>query len=128
MVGAEGLPFEVATLATSDPEVGVQMSTSVIGTGFELPEVKGFHAGGSSLEGSFSGDCTSMEVSFSAARVAGVPVAMGGLTLGRFSLVEALGFVFFFVFLEDLVFFGSSLGSIGAFDSLSSSSLDEDVR
>jgi len=64
---------------------------------------------------------------FSAARVAGVPVAMSRLTLGQLSLVEALGFVFFFVFLEDLVFFGSSLGSIGAFDSLSSSS-DEDVR
>ena len=69
-----------------------------------------------------------MEVSFCAARVAGVPVATGGLTLGRLSLVEALGFIFFFVFLEDLVFFGLSLGSIGAFDSLSSSSLDEDVR
>ena len=52
MVGAEGLPFGVAMLATSDPEVGVQLSTSVIGTGFELPEVEGFHAGGSSLEGS----------------------------------------------------------------------------
>jgi len=81
MVGAEGLPFGVATLATSDP-VGVWLSTSVIGTGFELPEVEGFHAGGSSLEGSFSGDCTSMEVSFSAACIAGVPVAMGGVTLG----------------------------------------------
>ena len=68
-----------------------------------------------------------MEVSFSAARIAGVPVATSGLTMGRLSLVEALGFVFFFVFLEDLVFFGSSLGSIGAFDSLSSSS-DDDVR
>ena len=69
---------------------------------------------------------------FFAAHVAGVPVATGGSMLGRLSLVEALGFVFFFVFffvfLEDLVFFGSSLGSIGAFDSLSSSSLDEDVR
>jgi len=128
MVGAEGLPFKVAMLATSDPEVGVQLSTSVIGTGFEVPEVEGFCAGGSSLEGSFSGDCTSMEVSFSAAHVAGVPVAMGGSMLGRLSLVEALGFIFFFVFLEDLVFFGLSLGSIGAFDSLSSSSLDEDVR
>ena len=56
MVGVEGLPFGVAMLATSDPEVGVRLSTSVIGTGFELPEVKGFHAGGSSSEGSFSGD------------------------------------------------------------------------
>ena len=123
----EGLRFRVATLATSDPEVFVHLSTSVVGTGFELPEVKGFRAGGSSLEGSFSGDCTSMEVSFSAAHVAGVPVAMSGLMLGRLSLVEALGFIFFFVFLEDLVFFGSSLGSMGAFDSLSLSS-DEDVR
>ena len=73
-----------------------------------------------------------MEVSFSAARVTGVPVAMGGVTLGQFSLEEALGFIFFFVFLEDLVFLGSSLGSIGASDSLSSSSdeasSDEDVR
>ena len=127
MVGAEGLPFGVATLATSDPEVCVQLSTSVIGTGFELPEVEGFCAGGSSLEGSFSGACTSMEVSFSAGSVAGVPVATGGSTLGRVSFVEALGFVFFFVFLEDLVFLGSSWGSIGASDSLSSSS-DEDVR
>jgi len=65
-----------------------------------------------------------MEVSFSAACIAGVPVAMGRLMLGQLSLVEALGFIFFFVFLEDLVFFGSSLGSIGPFDSSS----DEDVR
>jgi len=127
MVGAGGLPFGVATLATSDPEVGVRLSTSVVGTGFESPEVEGFRAGGSSLEGSFSGDCTSVEVSFSAARAAGVPVATGRVTLGQFYLEEALGFVFFLVFLEELVFFGSSLGTVGAFDSLSSSS-DEDVR
>ena len=126
MVGAEGLPSGVATLATSNPEVFVQLSTSVIGTGFELLEGKGFCASGSSLEGSFSGACTSMEVSFSAGGIAGVPVATGGLTLGQVSFVEALGFIFFFVFLEDLVFLGSSWGSIGASDSLSSSS-DEDV-
>ena len=68
-----------------------------------------------------------MEISFSAAHIAGVTVAMGRVMLGQFSLEEALGFFFFLVFLEELVFFGLLSGSMGASDSLSSSS-DEDVR
>ena len=42
MVGAEGLPFGVAMLATSDPEVGVQLSTSVVGTDLSYRKLKDF--------------------------------------------------------------------------------------
>ena len=40
MVGAEGLPFGVAMLATSDPEVGVQLS--MLGLGLSYRKSKNF--------------------------------------------------------------------------------------
>ena len=42
MVGAEGLPFGVAMLATSDPEVGVRMTLQSLGLGLSYWKSKDF--------------------------------------------------------------------------------------